>query len=990
MMWMVRRLLACSFLWSLLFPIHAQPKTYEGLPVRVIHFTPVSQPLEATELHDLLPIHMGQPLRLSDVRSSIERLFATGRYVDIQVEAQPYQDGVAIIFHTENRWFIGSVAASGRISSPPNAGQLANAASLDLGQPFSDTAAQQGLASQKRLLEANGLFNSEVYPMFDWETSRQYQQVNIRFRVDSGRRARFTTPVIQGDPKMDHQRIVNAMGLRRWFIRTWKPMTQTRVRQALDGVRELYQKEDRLEAKVVLESMKYDRASNLATPWLHIDAGPKIEIRTIGANISRNKLKRYVPVFEEHAVDQDLLAEGARNLRGYLQAQGFFEADVEFKQQRVSNDRASIDFLINTGFRHKLVSITIKGNHYFTTEALRERMLMQPASFLQYRYGRYSEILLRRDEESIVNLYQANGFRDVKVTHKVEDLHSKDIGAIAVTLIVEEGPQYFVEDLELDGVEKLNKAELLSKLSSVKGEPFSDFNVAIDRDTLLARYNEAGFPSPTFEWSARPAADPHRMILRYVIHEGPQQFVRQVVITGNHYTRDRLINSNLTLNPGDPLSPVAVTETQRRLYDLGVFARVDAAIQNPDGDTPSKYVLYDVEEARRYSLATGVGAELGRIGGCSNCLDAPGGSAGFSPRVSVDLTRSNLWGLGHSISLRTRASTLDQRVLLNYSWPRFNGDEKLTLSFTGFYEFSRAIDTFTSRREEISVQVTQKASKSITLFYRTAFRYVTVSNLKISPFLLPQLSQPVRVGIASINAVQDRRDDPLETHKGFYNTLDLGMATHALGSQVNFAKLLVRNATYHPIGKKLVLARSTQFGDLRPIPSSGDPLEAIPLAEHFFGGGGTSHRGFADFQAGPRDPSTGFVLGGTALLFNQTELRFPLVGDNIGGVLFHDFGNIYSSFDNISFRYHQQNIQDFNYMVHAVGFGIRYRLPIGPVRVDLGYALNPPYFYGFPKGSTQQDLINAGPIPCPPNMPNPCIVQRLSHFTYAFSIGQTF
>ncbi len=80
---------------------------------------------------------------------------------------------------------------------------------------------------------------------------------------------------------------------------------------------------------------------------------------------------------------------------------------------------------------------------------------------------------------------------------------------------------------------------------------------------------------------------------------------------------------------------------------------------------------------------------------------------------------------------------------------------------------------------------------------------------------------------------------------------------------------------------------------------SGDPLDAIPLAERFFGGGGTSHRGFRENQAGPRDLDTGFPLGGTALLFNQTELRFPLIGDNIGGVLFHDMGNIYSSIDNV-------------------------------------------------------------------------------------------
>ncbi|HEY1340014.1 MAG TPA: BamA/TamA family outer membrane protein, partial [Bryobacteraceae bacterium] len=185
--------------------------------------------------------------------------------------------------------------------------------------------------------------------------------------------------------------------------------------------------------------------------------------------------------------------------------------------------------------------------------------------------------------------------------------------------------------------------------------------------------------------------------------------------------------------------------------------------------------------------------------------------------------------------------------------------------------------------------------------------------------------------------------------------------------------------------KRLVLARSTEFGDIFAFNYTGALLTAIPLPERFFGGGGTSHRGFPDNQAGPRDPTTGFPLGGTALLFNQTEIRFPLIGENIGGVLFHDAGNIYSSIRNISFRVHQRDLQDFDYMVHAVGLGVRYRTPIGPVRVDLAYSINPPRFFGF--NGSEQDLINAGVNPCATGK---CTDQAVSHFQFFFSIGQTF
>ena len=970
--------------------LRGQGQKYEGMLVRNIQFVPEKQPLDASELHDLLPLKMGQPLEMGEVRASIEKLFATGTYADIQVEAQPYRDGVAIVFHTTNSWFVGAVSVSGHIASPPNGGQLENAADLSLGQPYREAALQQGLAGQRRAFESNGLYQASVHPVFDWETGRDYQQVNIRFEVDSGPRAHFTTPVLTGDLKMDAAKIVTATKFQRWLIHTWKPITQTRVRQALDGVRLLYQRENRLEAKVSLDSMRYDAATNHALPTLRIDAGPRIEVSTIGFNLSQKRLRRYIPVFEEHAVDHDLLTEGARNLRDYFQSEGYFDAEVEFKEQRVVNDKAAIDYLVNPGNRHRLVDIEISGNRYFRTDAIRERMYLQRARFLQFPHGRYSGNLLARDEDSIRNLYQSNGFRDIETNHRLEDDYKGIIGNIAVFIDIKEGPQYFIDSLQVDGIEHMNKGEILARLSSVGGQPFSEFNVAVDRDAILAQYNERGFPNATFEWNSNPASEAHRVVLRFVIHEGGQQFVRQVLVSGNKVTKNRLIFQNLRLNPGDPLSPAAITETQRRLYDLGVFARVDAAIQDPDGESSHKYVLYNLDEAHRYSLATGFGAELGRIGGCQTCFDAPAGATGFSPRISVDLTRNNLWGDTHSISLRTRVSTLDQRALLNYSWPRFDNHDNLTVSFTGLYEASRDVRTFSFKREEGSAQLTQKLTKATTLFYRMAYRRVGVGDLKITPFLIPQLSQPVRVGITSINLVQDRRDDPVEPHKGVYTTVDLGLAGKFFGSQVNFMRFLARNASYYPIGKRLVLARSTEFGNIYAFNFKGDPLEAIPLPERFFGGGGTSHRGFPEEQAGPRDTSTGFPLGGSALLFNQTELRFPLIGDDIGGVLYHDMGNVYSSIDNLSGRIHQRNLQDFDYMVHAVGFGVRYRTPVGPVRLDLGYSVNPPYFFGF-KG-TAQDLVTAGVNPCSPASPvaNQCVVQNVSHFQFFFSIGQTF
>ena len=966
----------------------AQYQKYDGKEVLTIQFDPVEQPLDPSELHEILPLKIHQPLTMVSVRASIERLFATGRYADIQVDAEPYQNGVIVRFLTKNSWFIGSVSAVGSLSNP-TPGQLENATRLDLGQPYTEAKLREAVAGQQRLLESNGLYLSGIHPVLDYDSA--HQQVNLRFAVDAGRRAHFAPPVLIGDLKMDPEKIAGATKFRRWIIHTWKPVTQTRVLEGIKEVRAEYEKENRLEAKVALDSLKYDPGTNSALATIRIDAGPHIEVRTTGANVSQRKLRRLVPVFEEHAVDHDLLVEGARNLRDYFQSNGYFDAGVEFKEQGVVNDKSSIDYLVSTGKRHRLVAIEIRGNRYFDAETIRERLFLQKASFLQFPHGRYSESLLSRDEDSIVSLYQSNGFRDVRVTHRLEDNYRGKAGDMAVFLTIDEGPQYFVNHLEVQGIRSLDQAAILSMLNSTEDQPFSESNVAVDRDTILAHYFDNGFPNATFEWSSNPAGKPHLVDLRFTVGEGNEESVREVLINQGALktTRPSLVYRNLHLNPGDPLSPTAITETQRRLYDLGVFSRVDTAIQNPDGESSRKYVLYEMEEARRYSFAVGLGAQLTRIGGCTTCLDAPAGQTGFSPRVSLDFTRSNLWGLAHSISLRTRISTLERRALLTYTWPHFRNQDRLNVSFTGLYEDSNDINTFSYKREEGSAQLSQRISKATTLFYRYTYRRVSIdqATLKITPFLIPLLSQPVRLGLISGGFIQDRRDDPVDPHKGIYNTLDVGLAEHVVGSQRNFLRFLARNATYHPLGKKLVLARSTEFGDIYAFRYAGNVLDAIPLPERFFGGGGTSLRGFPENQAGPRDPVTGFPLGGTAVLFNQTELRFPLIGDNIAGVLFHDCGNAYSSLGNLSFRVSQRNLQDFDYMVHAVGFGIRYRTPVGPIRVDLAYSINPPRFFGF-KGSLQ-DLINAGVNPCA-GAASQCVVQSVSHFQYFFSIGQTF
>ena len=919
---------------------------------------------------------------MADVRKSIENLFATGRYEDIQVEAESRDSGVVVRFVTRNSWFVGRVSVTGKVAEPPNSGQMASAAGVSLGEPFHEDGLGEARAGVHALLVADGYYESQVTPRVEYDAKTQ--QAHIQFIIEIGPRAKYRAPVLQGELKMAVDKIVAATKWKRRWVGGWRPVTQARTRDALDRVRQKYEKQERLMATVQLQSMDYDRDTRRVTPTLHIDAGPAVDVKPIGAKVSNKTMRQNVPVYEEHTVDRDLLVEGQRNLQDAFQTAGYFEAEVEFKQQRLQNDREEIDYLINLGRRHRFVSLQIQGNRYFRLDAIRERMLMTPRSW-QMRHGRYSEALRRRDEDTIAELYTQNGFRNVQVTSKVVDDYQGKVGDIAVFVLIKEGPQWFVSKLDVAGIQQLDASSILSTLSCAEGQPFSEFSVAADRDAILAYYFTNGFPNASFEWSSEPGAQPHHVALRFVISEGRRQFVRDIIVEGLDTTRPSLVARNLSLAAGDPLSPIRMADTQRRLYDLGIFSQVDMAIQDPDGEAQQKYVIYDMDEAHRWRIDGGLGAEIARIGASETSLDSPAGAAGFSPRATFDVTRLNLFGLGHTVTLQTRVSTIEQRAILSYLLPRLRNHDNLDLTFTAIYDNTHGVNTFAAKREEGSVQLSQKLSKPSTLLYRFSYRRVSTSDLKIDPNLVPLLSQPVRVGIFSANYIQDRRDDPVEPHKGIYNTVDIGLASKIFGSQVNFGRGLARNATYHRIGKKLVLARQLTFGDIIPYDYGtrfASASEAVPFPERFFGGGGTSLRAFPENQAGPRDFKTGFPIGGNALLFNNTELRFPLFGDNIGGVLFHDAGNIYTNFDKISFRVHQENLQDFDYMAHAVGFGLRYRTPIGPVRVDLAYSLNPPSFFGC-NGNIDQ-LVDCG------NNPALRTNRAVGHLQFFFSIGQAF
>jgi outer membrane protein insertion porin family len=960
--------------------IDLAPKAeYEGKIVVHIRFDPPTQPLAPADLTHILALSPGGVLHLADVREAIKRLYGTGEYDNIEVDTESAPGGVNLIFRTASQWFVGPVTVAGKVRQPPSSGQLASATRLDLGTAFSDGDVDTAVEKLRTLLERNGLYRSTIAP----EVARDpvHQQVSITFRIDSGKRARLMLPNVTGDTKLPPARVARAAKYKEILFFPWKPATQTDTESGLQNIRHRYEKQDRLTASVTLDRTDYLPDTNRVRPTIRADGGPKVKINAEGAKVSKGTLQRYVPVFDEGAVYQDLLVTGARNLRDYFQNRGYFDVQVGFASHNPSPDLENITYKVSLGASHRVVSLSIKGNRYFTNAEIRERMFLHSKGFIRLRHGRYSQIFATRDGEAIQSLYRDSGFRDCQVsTSTINDYRGKK-GDVAITVSIKEGSQYLVSNLAVDGITLKTKDSILSSLASSQGQPFSETTVAMDRDYILAQYQRAGYPDAAFEFHAEPAG-PHEVNLQYRVTEGRQQFVREVVVSGLHATRRHLVDPLITMHTGDPLSWTEMGEIQRHLYNLGVFDRVDTAIQNPDGDDQIKYVDLHLVEGHLYSLGVGVGAEIAKIGSSAASISNPTGVTGFAPRFDLQLSRLNLFGLGQSLVFNGRYSTIDRRAALSYVIPKFHKVEGRDITVTGLYDNTRDVLTFTAVKLQGAAQVSQRLSKATKLLLRYSWTndHIDAGTLKIDPLLIPLYSQPSRVGLFGVNLVQDRRDDPLDAHRGIYNSLDAGLATHAFGGNKNFARFLARNSYYKKLVGNVILASNTEFGVIRPFSTDGIATdEYVPLPERFFGGGDSTMRGFPMNQAGPRDPDTGFPIGGNALLFHTTELRFPLIGDNISGVLFHDMGNIYTGLGSVSFSVHQNGLTDFNYMVHAVGFGIRYRTPLGPILIDLAYSINPPTFNGLQ--GTYDQLLFGGATKT---------IQSVSHIQYFFSIGQAF
>ncbi len=1008
---------------------------FEGLTVRRIALEGIAAD-RLTSLKGHLPQAQGAPLLRQDVAASLRALYATGLFESVEAAGQREGDGVALIFRGKARTFIGTVSVDGAKGPTVNT-QLERASRLNPGTRYTEAKMKQALDTMRAVMAENGFHEAAInYKL----TPHPEELLNdIAFHVVSGPQARVGAVQVTGDPGMTLEDFRHYA-----HLSTGALVDRETVNRALAGVLKHYRSEKRLEAEIKLESQAYTAPHRVNFKFT-ASMGPVVRVVVEGASLSEDRIKRLVPVFEEGTVDEDLLNEGNRRVRDYFQSLGYFDVKVDHSQAGPRTGQVLIVFNVQLGERRHVERVTVEGNHYFTPSTLEQLLSVHAANTFDH-HGAYNQALVSADVAALESVYQNNGFSHVKITPVTGPALSTPAGARAgadvdttapLTLVyhIDEGPQQRVGSVQIDGNEHVQTPMLLRLINTEAGQLFSPRNLAGDRDALMTDYLSRGFDQARVDVEEKnDTGDESKVNVVFRVTEGQQVFVRNVVLTGLHYTRPATVARAITLHAGDPLSASALEDTQRNLYEFALFNEVNTAVENQGGGETQKTILLQAVEARRWTLTYGAGFEVQTgtpVNGCQGLLATgvkctPNGTTGVSPRGLLALTRNNLFGREQSASIQGNYGLLEQRVDLIYQNPHLAGYRNFGLTFTGGYANSQSVTTYVASRLEAGFRFTQTfnrpgpgLSRANTFIYAYDFRRVKVAEntLQVYPAEVDALAAAVTVGGPGFTWIRDNRDSAVDAHRGMYSSFQEFFSAAPFGAQAQFNRIDTSNSSYYGFDKgKIVVARNTRYGQERAFGNGGSEL--IPLPERLYAGGATSLRGFSINAAGPRDPDTGFPIGGAGTLVNSTELRLPpptlpYFGNTVSFVLFHDMGNVFTNASDAwasILRVNQPNRQacktltppdttttppteplpsgpytstgkqgacSFNYFSHAPGMGLRYHTPVGPIRLDFSYNLNPPIF----------------PINVNYSQTNPYANQHVgeaSHFNFFFSLGQTF
>jgi outer membrane protein insertion porin family len=615
----------------------------------------------------------------------------------------------------------------------------------------------------------------------------------------------------------------------------------------------------------------------------------------------RSVLKEEIATIHDFGLTAARADDAAFFLELFYRKHGYAKVDVHYSIEGGSR----LVLNVTEGPQAILGTINFVGNNHVPAEKLFEYVVGPTRE----RYSRLQKDLpfvaadIQEGADLLHRYYVGEGYLEAAVD--APQFHFSTDGArVDITIPVHEGRQYFFGDLIFRGNPVYDPATLHGQMLDLLSQPYTDHRVDDISRRLQAYYKARGYYAVKVEATGEPEASvAGRVPVVVVISPGPVYKFGEVNVTGLRRLRPSYVHNRFASLQGKNYSPDVLDEKFRELMRTGLFNVLQINPQPEGGNYLRLDIAAEEAKAKEFGVSVGYGSYEGAIFG-------------------IQFADRDLFGYGRPLFTSIEISERGYKGEILWDDPHFlesNVEFKvrlsaLTFDFDGYSKFE------IGERTEFSYNITKQYK--VGLF--ASERRVEIISSDIDDDLLGNMNY--FVSSVGFFHTLDLRDSPVVPSRGFVFDQTFELAASAIGSEIEFFRMTARASYFIPFGKTL-LEFGARAGVIRPLNESASDITAIPIDERFFNGGSTTVRSFGERELGPHDRH-GFPIGGEFYTIFNVEYTFPLYGE-LQGAVFVDAGNLLPDADN----------PGFNDMRYGIGAGLRYKLPIGPIRLD--YGVNP-------------------------------------------------
>ncbi len=884
-------------------PAAALPSSGPGGEPPVVESVVVQSDGRAGEqdMRELISVKEGEPYSLMSIDRSVKQIYGTGLFSDVRV-VRSGDERVALTFVLTHRLTVQAVEFRGG-EKLPRAKMLESLETVRPGALFSEDKVDRASAELKDVLAREGYFEAPVKAVV--ERDLEASTAKVVFEIGQGRRYAISGISFEGPVVVPEQELKARLRDKAGAI-----YVPSRFREDLQKLKAHYVDLGYRQAEVDLAREDFDEAAGRVALGVSVRPGDKITFLIRGTDVPTSIL---APIWEERIFEEWGLAEGEARILTALRRRGHVFASLTSRIERSENE-VRVVYDVTPGERYRVDRVDFDGLSAFTPGRIRAELgIAEKMPFFALVDG---ERLFEIPRE-IELFYQKNGYADCRV---VLSLKSRAKAATAV-FVVSEGPRRTVGRIELAGVALFAPDAVRSAMTSVEGGGYYPPDVRKDVERIEAFYLDKGVRGTSVTSEAAETA-PDFFSVRISVAEGRLMRVGDIVVTGNRVTRRGTILRELRLRPGDAASRELVLESKRRLESLGVFSEVKLDEVAVSADTEKLVIA--VREGERNYASLGVGLET---------KNEPRSLAlwenNLKLRGTAEYIRTNIFGAASQISFVSQFSLVEKRIVASWEQPYFFGVPMQTVANAWLEGEDRT--SFGFERSGISLNFVKPISPGFVLLGTLSWSRTKLTHLEIAESEVDRQLLPYATMLASASFIRDRRDDSFNPSRGSFMSFVGEWAYPLFKTESDYLKAFFKYQYYYPILTRLNFSATARIGLGRGL---------IPVPERFFAGGSNSFRGERIDELGPKDPITDMPIGGKAMVLFNLEVRFPLVPSlpDLSGAAFYDIGQVFSK---------RKDFSLFNFQ-GAVGLGLRYRTPLGPFRLDLGWNVDDPKKKGHP------------------------------------------